>query len=157
MMRDQLQSAGLVAMKGATLALFVAALLNWHVEWAAKLLAILALVGVYLILIGMDAIHDRLVQIEHWSRLVFIASHIRNEHESLPRAADRLSEDQAIDRENAEQARRIAAMSILSPDAAGVTMWLAFAATLGGLLHLGAMGEIGKGWLDDLLSSTGFQ
>ncbi|MGD9743056.1 MAG: hypothetical protein AB7V53_10450 [Dongiaceae bacterium] len=136
---------------------FVAAILNWDAEPAVKMLAILAPVGVYLLLIGLDAIHDRLVQIEHWGRLVFLAAHIRNEHDGLPRAAERLREDQAIDKENAEEARQIAAMSVLSPDAAGVTMWLVFAAILGGLLHFGAFGEIGKGWLDDVLRAAGIQ
>jgi hypothetical protein len=122
------------------LAAAIAVIVNLPIPAAFRFLVLLiGLWAIWMIRVQLD-VEKRLQRIEQWSRLAYIASHLRNEQEGIQSARERLRDDLEI--ESIDIVRREKTEAWVN-----VASLAALLATVAVLLHFGVFGQVGVGWL----------
>ncbi len=117
-----------------------AAILNLPISGAARFLGLVIVFAISMAFYGIGELDKRLGRIEYWTRLSFIAIHIRNETDGLTPASKRLEEDLALERENDEIRKTLSGSSTTATIIYG-TMAIVFLGLVALFLRSGWFGD----------------
>jgi hypothetical protein len=125
-----------------TVAAIVAAILNLHVDGGIRFLLLAVAVLAYGALKQLSYLQKELERVRYWTRLGFIAAHIRNEADGLTPAMDRLHADVEIENDRVEFGNQLSRDANWIYPAFGVLFLIA----LGAMLNFQLFGDFGAHW-----------